>query len=368
VDLPLDVPSPVLALGAESKGAFCIAAGRTARVSRSFGPLTDPANYRAYHAALGAALQSASRITTVVRDLHPLYLTSDLARGYRVHVESVQHHHAHVAACMAEHGVNAPVIGVCCDGAGYGPDGASWGGEVLYATPERFERAAHLQYFLLPGSDKAATECWRPAWSLVRQAYGDHVPDYVLSAFADVPVADLEFADSLLNRRFQCPRTSSMGRLFDAVAYLLGICRCNAEEAQAARALQASAESCITGRLLPTDVRTEGRVRVLDFSPAIRELLRRRQAGHDVGDLAADLHETVAAVFAGRAVEAAGCHGTSTIALTGGCLANRWLVQRLRHRLAALKLTVLEHQRTPCGDAGLPLGQAYIAAACATAT
>lgn len=367
--LPFALDTAVLALGAESKAAYCLAEGRKARLSRSFGTLTTPTVYRVMHTEVTEALRSArSKLGCVVRDMHPLYLSGELARGLGTHVEVVQHHHAHVASCMAEHGLTSPVIGICCDGAGYGPDRTSWGGEVLYVTPREYQRVAHLQPFGLPGGDAAAIECWRPAWALVRQAYGPYIPDHVRALFAAVTDEHLHFADALLERGRHCPRTSSLGRLFDAVAFLLGICHSNLQEAQAARALQACAETCLSGRLLPVDVRASAGCKALDFAPAIRELLRRRAAGHDVAELAADLHETVAALFAARAVEAAGAFGTGAVVLTGGCMANRWLVARMRHRLSALKLNVFEHEQTSCGDAALPLGQAYVAAARLTLT
>jgi hydrogenase maturation protein HypF len=363
IRLPVAVPGTIVALGAESKGAIGVARGRCVRLSESFGALTDPANYRAFRAAVSEAVAIASPPVTIVHDLHPQYLSSELARSFPLGVRAVQHHHGHVAACMAEHELTQPVIGICCDGAGYGPDGASWGCEILYAMPQAFTRVAHLGYFPLPGGDAAAVECWRPAWGLVRQAYGRHVPDSVRAAFSHVPEGDLAFADAMLAGGVQCPRCGSLGRFFDAIAFLLGICRQNTREAEGACALQQQAEALLSGRLLPTEVHTDGDAKVLDFAPAVRELLRRSDAGDDVAQLAADLHETVAAVLAGRAIEAAGRFGTDTVVLTGGCMANRWLVRRLRHRFAAVKLRVFEHVKTSCGDAGLPLGQSYVAAA-----
>jgi len=362
--LPWEVPGTIVALGAESKGAYCVLHGRQTRLSDSFGSLTDPRNYRAYREALHEELASADLpVLAVVRDLHPHYVTADALPTSTLPVLAVQHHHAHVAACLAEHGIREPAVGVCCDGAGYGPDGASWGGEILYVTAQAFVRAAHLRYLRLPGSDAAAIECWRPAWGLVRQAYGDHVPDSVRATFHRVSADDLNFADGMLARGVQCPQTSSLGRLFDALAYLLGIAQCNTFEAEAARGLQAQAEALFSGRLLPMDVHEHDGLKVMDFAPAVRELMRRRHAGDDLAQLSADVHETIAAALAVRAVEAANRFQTQRVVLSGGCVANRLLVRRLRHRLLTCKLEVLEHQRTSCGDASLALGQAYVAAA-----
>lgn len=364
IDLPLAAPGPILAVGAESKGAFCLVEGEGAWLSDAFGSLLEPASFRRYQTALRRmAASTGQNLRAVACDLHPQYLSRQAATYWNIPKIAVQHHHAHVAACMAEHGITGPVIGVCCDGAGYGTDGASWGCEVLCATPEEFTRVAHLRYFRLPGSDAAAAECWRPAWSLVRQTYGADVPAAVLAQFAEQAASDLQVADALLARGVQSPLTSSLGRLFDAVAYLLGICRSNSREADAARRLQAAAEDAQPGRILPHRVLAENGCRVLDFAPAIRAMMERKFAGEDVRQLAADFHETIAAVVAGQAIAAASAWQVDSVVLSGGCMANRLLVRLLKHYLASPHLSVFEHVRVPCSDAGLPLGQAFIGAA-----
>jgi len=364
IELPLAAPGPILAVGAESKGAFCLVEGKMAWLSDAFGSLLEPSNFRRYQTALRRTATATGRDLRVFAcDLHPQYLSRQAATYGNTPMISVQHHHAHMAACMAEHGITGPVIGVCCDGAGYGTDGASWGCEVLYATPAEFTRIGHLRYFGLPGSDAAAAECWRPAWSLVRQAYGADVPAAVRAQFAGQAASDLQVADALLARGVQSPLTSSLGRLFDAVAYLLGICRSNTREADAARRLQAAAEDAQPGWIMPNRVLAENGCRVLDFAPAIRAMMERKLAGADVRQLAADFHETIAAVIAGQVISAASAWRVNAVVLSGGCMANRLLVRLLKHRLASPSLSVFEHVRVPCSDAGLPLGQAYISAA-----
>ncbi len=361
--LPLSVAKPLIALGAESKGVFCLAVDRTAYLSRDFGVLYQPDNYRCYRSAVEAVIRDGGHsVAAVACDMHPNYLSTALAIETGLPRYDVQHHHAHIAACLADNEVAEEVIGLCCDGAGCGSDKASWGCEILVVSPAAFTRAAHLQYFCLPGSDAAAMECWRPALSLAQQAYGRKLPAHVAALFADVPTRDRTIAERLLARGLQCPATSSLGRLFDGLAYLLGICCRNTHEAEAACKLQAAAEQS-SGEPLNVDLVATDGVLQLDFAPVVRNLLERRQRGEAVERLAADFHETVAKMLADAAALEAEQRRLRKVAMSGGCLMNRLLADRLRARLTAARLEVLEHRRTPCTDAGLPLGQALVAAA-----
>jgi hydrogenase maturation protein HypF len=362
--LPIDPGRPVLAVGAESKGAFCVASGGVARLSHAYGSLLDADAYRRYHADLSRAVVAfGADDLAIACDLHPQYLSTQSARNLGGSVHPVQHHHAHVAACMVEHGLTVPVIGVCCDGAGLGDDGASWGCEVLAVTPQSCRRLAHLGYFGLPGSDRAAAECWRPAFALAKRVYPTTWPGDVAGLFDGVPVRDLRIVEQLLVRGWQCPRTSSLGRLFDAVAFLLGICQRNGREAEAAQALQRAAEQGGAGRVLPVDRHETAGLVQWDIAPTIGALIAGRWGGAAVTRLAADFHETIAALLADEALAAARRAGLNKVVLTGGCLLNQLLASRLQERLTAGGVEVLEHVRASCGDGGLALGQAYIVAA-----
>jgi hydrogenase maturation protein HypF len=364
IDLPLAAPSPWMAVGAESKGAFCIADGARAFVSRSFGSLLEPDNYRRYRAALARAQDHLAIVPErLACDMHPGYLSTVHATTSGKPVFSVQHHHAHIAACLAEHGRCEPVIGIVCDGAGCGADKASWGCEVLRVEPASFDRLAHLKYFQLPGSDKSALQCWRPAYSLCRDAFGGALPaDIKKRHFAAVPTRDLTMAERILQSGFQSPATSSLGRLFDVVAYLLGLCRENEHEAQAAIALETAAGGK-QGSPLPFELDTSGHLTILDMAPAMRALIERRSSGVNATQLAADFHETIAMALAGIAIKEAARHDLDTVALSGGCLANKLLTRDLTARLRGAALDVLNHRVVSCGDAGVPLGQAFVAAA-----
>jgi hydrogenase maturation protein HypF len=361
--MPRPAIRPVLAVGAESKGAFCFAVGNEAWLSRSFGPLHEPENYRAYQAGIAeASADLGIRPGVVARDLHPAYLSTEYAAAAGADVRIVQHHHAHAAACLAEHGITSPVIAICGDGAGCGDDKASWGCEIMLVSPKSFRRLAYLDYFGLPGGDQAAVECWRTALSLARQAWGRNLPAAIEDRFAAVPADARRVAEAQLARPGAAPLTSSLGRLFDGVAYLLGICERNEQEAQAACALQKCAEGAL-GIPYSTTVETAGGPLALDFTPALRALCTARSSGVSVAQVAADFHETVAVMLADAAGGLAQRHDLRTVVLSGGCFANSLLRDRVTALLAKAGLSVRASQRASCGDAGLPLGQAYVAIA-----
>ena len=361
--LPIAAPSPLIAVGAESKGAFCLVEGDRALLSESFGSLLEPDNYRRYRAALDvASIETGVSPRCVAYDLHPGYLSTAYAHACGLPSRPVQHHHAHVAACMIEHGRCEPVIGIVCDGAGCGLDKASWGCEILRVEPRQFERLAHLRYFRLPGSDKSATQCWRPAYAICRDAFGGNFSVEARSLFDEVGEDDLRIADQMLSGNVQSPLTSSLGRLFDVASYLLGLCRQNEHEAQAAIALETAA-TATPGIALPFAIDEGDGATILDMTPAVRELIRRRQDGAATEQLAADFHETLVQALTRLAVDEASRCRLNTVVLTGGCFANRLLARGLADQLCGAGLKVLEHRMVSCGDAAIPLGQAYVAAA-----
>jgi len=188
--LPFAATQAVWGVGGDLKSTLCRVEERTATVSPPFGDLADAANLRAFHAALREALEQM-RPAVLVHDLHPAYHSTRAARqaasAAGIPSETIQHHHAHVCACLAENEIAAPAVGIACDGTGFGTDGTIWGGEILYVSPYRFERCASLACFPLPGGDAAARQTWRPAWSLVWQAYDGRVPAEVEGLFGRVP-------------------------------------------------------------------------------------------------------------------------------------------------------------------------------------
>jgi hydrogenase maturation protein HypF len=277
-------------------------------------------------------------------------------------VIAVQHHHAHIAAVMAEHGVTGRVIGVAYDGTGYGEDGRVWGAEMLIADLLGFERVAQLRYAPLPGGDIAMRQPWRVALGYLSLA-PDRVGDFEL-AFRHVDERELTMANQQLARAINSPLASSMGRLFDAAASVLGVRQHSAFEGQAAMELEALAGN-LRGVELPVPVMRDacsGKT-VMDPLPMLAELGRRRLGGANVGELAAALHETVSAATASAVRYAAEGAGLQTVVLGGGCFQNARLLTSIRARLEAMKFRVLVPKALPANDGGVSYGQAAVAAA-----
>jgi hydrogenase maturation protein HypF len=357
--------APVLALGAELKNTVCLLEGRRATMSEPFGALSDATAYRLFLGHVEAVRNRVEgRDLVLAHDLHPAFLTTEYARKNGKRTIPVQHHHAHVVACMSENGVAEPVIGLSCDGTGYGTDGTIWGCEVLRATLSDFHRAGHLSYFTLPGGDAAARETWRPALSLVRQSYGDNLPDRVRALFETVPARSTAAVEGMLSRGFNCPHTSSLGRLFDAVAFLTRLCEHNDQEGQAAMRLESAAASARDAGPYPHQLIDRDGIRQLDASAVIHAVCEDTLAGTPAATVARRFHETVASGLAEMVLPECERTGIHSVAITGGCFTNQILTSRVHALLSAGGVErVLSHEATPCGDAGVSLGQAVAAAA-----
>lgn len=384
--LPLSLPArrPILALGGDLKGAVCVASAQQVVLGEHLGDLEHPAAFRNF-------VEASERLTTllrapcqlVVHDLHPDYHSTAHARSLRgVQRTSVQHHHAHAAACLVENGLAGPALALCCDGTGYGDDGAIWGGELLLCDAARYERVGQLRYLPLVGGDAAARETWRPAAGWLFEACaegGEGWRDALQGARQVVDPAALTLAAQRLEayregRTRAVPRCSSLGRLFDAAAFLCGFCDQNRYEGEAAMLLEAAAQRALrqhgeTTALAANELddgsllgEQEERLQ-LDTRPLARDLVARLRAGEVRDSLAAAFHETIAQLFARAAHRIAVAHGVVDVLLTGGCFANRILLRRLSALLAEAGLTVHRHRLVPPGDGGLALGQAAIAAA-----
>ena len=259
--------------------------------------------------------------------------------------------------------MTTPVIGIACDGTGYGSDGAIWGGEILCTRTVGFERRAHLQYFPLPGGDAAARDTWRPALSLVRGAFGDDTSDNVRRLFGDIDPGRLATVEAMLRTEFNCPKTSSLGRLFDAVAFLVGYGQRNETEGQAAMRLEQAA----TGEPvepypfhLEADEPDQLQIMWVDMIRAICEEIARDESRELI---ASRFHETVAVMLSDAASKAAAREGIDMVVLSGGCFLNRVLTRRMHQLLPERGFRrVLTHTRLSPGDASLSLGQAVVAA------
>ena len=360
--LPLASPVPLLAVGAHLKNTFTLVHGGDAFVSQHIGDLETLETRELWErstASFSRMLRFEPRVA--VRDFHPEYVSTQLATQLGTEsVIAVQHHHAHVAAVAAEHGVTGSVLGVAFDGTGYGDDGQIWGGELLVADLTAYRRVAHLRYAPLPGGDAAARHGWRAAVGYAWLA-GDEAK-VIEQALADVPAAHVRVARQACERGLNAPLASSMGRLFDAAAAILGICRHSRFEGEAAMRLEAAAGER-EGELLSMPVVRELNDFIVDPVPLLVQLSQRVVAGDDPRDLAAAFHETVACRWAALVTCVARLEQLDTVALGGGVFQNARLVTRLADLLSNAGLRVLTARALPPNDGGISYGQAAVAAA-----
>ncbi|MFI9611915.1 carbamoyltransferase HypF [Streptomyces sp. NPDC052023] len=366
--VPLPVPvSPALAAGGDLKNVFCLGEGGRAWLSAHIGDMDDLATQRAFDRA-ERQLESVTgvRPALLVTDTHPGYRSGAWARrhaGGRP-VARVQHHHAHVAAVMAEHGLPAGsrVIGVAFDGTGHGDDGAVWGGEFLLAGYDGFRRFAHLAYVPLPGGDAAVRRPYRMALAHLHAAGLAPGPD--LPCVAACPDAELPLLRTQLRRGLNCVPTSSMGRLFDAVSSLAGVCQYAGYEAQAAIELEGAAVSAGGEHDDPRYAfRLAGQEPVTaDPGPLLAAVADDVRAGVPVAVVAMRFHLAVARLVRAVCAVARTATGLTTVALSGGVFANTLLSSACARGLRADGFTVLRHRGIPPNDGGLALGQLVVAA------
>ena len=271
----------------------------------------------------------------------------------------MQHHHAHLASCLAENNVDAPALGIIWDGTGYGTDGTIWGGEVLLGDANDFERVGSLRAFRLPGGDAAAREPRRTAIAMLFAMYGSHAFEMKLPPFADLPMPNAVLLQTMLEQGVRSPWTTSAGRLFDGIAALLGIRLHSAFEGDAAMALEFAADPHETGAYaLPLRTLADESV-VLDWSELVSDMLGDRARGASVPTAAARVHNALVhgMVAVARTV------GQPRVALSGGCFQNRRLLEHGARALSENGFEVLLHRQVPPNDGGVSLGQVVVAAA-----
>ncbi|MFE7132838.1 Sua5/YciO/YrdC/YwlC family protein, partial [Streptomyces sp. NPDC057638] len=368
VPTPVPLPEPVrpvLAVGGDLKNVLALAEGRHAWLSGHVGDMDDLATLRAFDRGL-AHLGEISGVAaaSIAADRHPGYRSHGHARrlaGTRP-LTLVQHHHAHIAAAMAEHGLDGrrPVAGVAFDGTGYGDDGAVWGGEVLLADYDGFTRLARLAYVPLPGGDAAVARPYRMALAHLWAAgleWSDALPPVATCGDDERQVLTHQLGTGL-----NTAPTSSMGRLFDAVSSLAGICHRAGYEAQAAIELEGAAHAHGPADGYRFAVRHEDGLWVADPAPVLAEAVLDVRAGASPGLVAARFHDAVSALVRRLCALARERHGTATAALSGGVFANALLLSATARGLADDGFRVLRHRLVPPNDGGLALGQLMVAA------
>jgi len=359
--LPVRVPAPlpcVLGFGAHLKNNVALSVGRDVFISQHIGDLettTALSAFRKTAADLPRLYEAQPEV--VACDLHPDYLSTKYAPELRKPVQRVQHHWAHVLACMAENELEAPVLGVSWDGTGYGTDGTIWGGEFLLASEESFERVACFRQFRLPGAEAAIREPRRTALAVLYEIWGERgLQDRDLAPFLEFSKREIALIEQMLIKGLNAPVTSSAGRLFDVVASLVGLRQRVTFEGQAAIELESVIDPEISD-LYPFEV-SNGLPRIIDWAPMIAEILMDLRHGNCAGFISAKFHNTLAEVI----VEIARAMAQPKVVLTGGCFQNRYLLERSVLRLSQAGFRPYWHQRVPTNDGGIALGQVVAAA------
>ena len=348
VTLSIDAP-PLLATGGHLKNTVAVADGRNVFLSQHIGDLeTQPAFEAFVKAAQDMQALCDIHPGLVVSDQHPDYASTRWSARSGITTEHVQHHHAHIAACMAEHDLEGPVLGVAWDGTGYGTDGTIWGGEFLHTTQTDFVRCATLRTFRLPGGEKAVREPLRSALGVLHAIMGAEALDAL-------KLQDGPALLQLLDRGFMSPVTTSAGRLFDAVAGLLDLCDRITFEGQAAMALEHLAGKEPHDQSYRADLTDQNDVLTIDWEPMLRQILRDRDKP---AWAAAAFHNTMSEAIVTVAKRMMESH----VVLSGGCFQNKLLLERTIRRLREEGFEPYWHQRVPPNDGGIALGQAFVAA------
>jgi hydrogenase maturation protein HypF len=362
IDLGIELEE-VLAFGGELKNTFCLTKGRYAIVSQHIGDLENYETMQFFEETL-ARLQHIFRVSprAVAHDLHPGYWSTRMALASPIERKiGVQHHHAHIASCMAENHLRGPVIGVAFDGTGFGTDGKIWGGEFLTADFAGFTRRAHLRYVPMPGGDAAVRQPWRMALSYLRDSFGQQLPAESIR-FPGVTGRQIELVDTMLAKRIQTVETSSCGRLFDAVAAILGLGSQVTFEGQAAIALEtaaARASHCPDAGHYPFDIDgTEPMI--VDLRDTIRSIAGDAR-GTSSENIAAKFHNTLALAIVQTCLRIRETDGPDRVCLSGGTFQNIYLLERTIVELRRRSFTVFLHTQVPANDGGIALGQAVIA-------
>jgi len=356
---------PILAVGGELRNTICVVRGSEAFLSQHIGDLENLESYKFF----GEAVEHLQRILEVqpkviAYDLHPDYFSTKWALGQQgVQLIGVQHHHAHIAACMAENHLDGKVIGIALDGTGYGTDGAIWGGEVLLADYSGFERAAHFEYVPLPGGAAAIREPWRMAVSYLVKHYGKDLTGLNLALVQELDPRRLQIVLQMIDREIHSPRTSSCGRLFDAVAALVGVRSTVNYEAQAAIELEMAGHESTDEGHYPLDLIPEGPGWQIGTRSLFESLLGDLDSKTDLKDISRRFHRGLAMLFAELAEKIRKQHKLNRVCLSGGCFQNSLLFEILWNALRERSFEVYFHTEVPAGDGGISLGQALIAAA-----
>lgn len=366
ITLAHELPCPILACGGHLKNTFALARGREVFLSHHIGDLENLPTLRSFHEGI-AHFQRLFDITpeVVAYDLHPGYLATQAALAMPIARKiGVQHHHAHIAAVLAEYGHAGPVIGIAADGSGYGPDGTVWGGEVLVATCAAYERVGHLGWLVLPGGEQAVRQPWRVAAAALAQLYGPDFWRLALPFTQQLDQAAWQVLARMIERNLNSPRTSSLGRLFDAAAALAGMGQIARYEGELAILFEQIADPQQPPYPMPLrEPVTAGGPFTLDGLALLAALVDDLRAGVEPAAIAGRVHHGVAQALVAACRRVRDERGLTTVALSGGVFQNVLLLETLADVLRADGFTVLIPRLAPPNDGGLALGQVAVAGA-----
>ena len=363
IGIAVESDEPGLCVGGELKNTVAVVRGGEVILSHHLGDLKHALALKGFERAARDLMHLFDvKPGWVACDCHPVYMSSQLAKrwaeSWGVPLIEVQHHHAHVAGLLAEHGRSGPILGVVCDGVGYGDRGEVWGGELLLADGAGYERVGHLRAMMLAGGDAAARDTRRCGLGLLRQAFGEGFMDQVAARELVPDATERSMLGAMLGRGVRCVESTAAGRVFDGVAALLGVCATNRFEAEAPMALEASARhgtSPEVGLLFDLE---DG---AIDLSALVRYLVHAMRRGESACDLARLFHEQFAAAWVEMVESAAACRGVRAVGLTGGVFCNGLLTELMTRELERRGFEVLRHREVPANDGGLALGQAWVA-------
>jgi hydrogenase maturation protein HypF len=333
------------------KNTIALSVGKQVFISQHIGDLETAPAVAAFHRVIEDFQRMYETIPEIVAaDAHPDYVSTRFARSTKRRVISVQHHAAHIYSCMAENHFDPPALGIAWDGTGYGLDGTVWGGEFLKMTASGFERFSHLRIFGLPGGEAAVKEPRRSALGLLYEIFGPSVfamdKLHTLLAFS---ADERSILRAMLQKKINVPMTSSAGRLFDAVASLIGLRQKTSFEGQAAMEMEFALNEIQTDRVYPVTHQNG----IVDWEPMIRQIIDDVIHGVSTGEIAAAFHNTLVEIMVAVSLRA----NEKRVALSGGCFQNKYLTERAVRRLREENMLPYWHQRVPANDGGIALGQ-----------
>ncbi len=349
----------IIAAGAELNNCFCIGKGRQAILSQHIGDLKNFETYQFYT----ESIERFSRLFRVkphivAYDLHPDYLSSSYVKTLNLPGYGIQHHHAHIASCMAEFGLDEKVIGVAMDGTGYGPDGTVWGSEFMVADFSDFERIAHLPYIPLPGGDSVTKEPWRTGLSVLFAIYGDHLSALDLPFLDRIDENKKNTIIQALKKKINTPLSCSAGRWFDAIAAITDLCTVAGFHFEAPMRLEACIDPAEKGRY-PWELKAEG---LIDLKPLIAAIIRDIHSKIYESKISSRFHNTILEIISTQIKLISKNTGLKKAIISGGSFQNRYLLAKLEDEFKHSEIKLFTHRTIPTNDAGIALGQLAIAA------